>query len=687
MKETLEDGQVKNRVNGMIMHAAERQQAMMKQHVEAMQQQQQQQQMMGQGEALEQNQQQFLARIQSAMTQVKGYENKQVQAKALEIIPVQELNDRALAVDGVNFNDELMRQLLRWYKEEFFTWVNAPPCDNCGSDTEMQGMTAPFQNELTFGASRVELYRCNSCQQQTRFPRYNDPVKLLDTRRGRCGEWANCFTLLCRAMGFEARLVNDWTDHVWTEVWCEEKQTFVHTDCCENAYDAPMTYEAGWGKKLNYIIATSIDEILDVTKRYTQQYDEVLSRRNLVTEEWLANTLERIEATVHANLSSQRLDVLTRRRIREIKELNDEPREELNESEKLGRISGSASWKRQRGEDGKDIISSSSSALSSSSSSSSSSKFTLISTPITQFRVFDAANNLDKMMSALISSNETQDAQHQLDPQTLDDLCDIVHIIKLRSQNIRGTHPLESKHFAAWEMAFTVWNGQNKPLLPLLDVSRLAVRHPNAITFFSQSQSQSSSSSSFDVIDQACAATAHDNVTGGVLLTKFRLFANLFGQQLMQSMVIDHTQTFVDQINDALNRNPKFNVLLPISALIRNLAIVTNNLELLIDPIIKTVQEADKQVNHGEGGVLKGVGDVAKDLSMGILAMVFSFFFLSFSFFLLSSFSRCLHLALSQADKQPKLLDQLTDTLATLLSLTSDLPEDIITDLNVLKLT
>jgi peptide-N4-(N-acetyl-beta-glucosaminyl)asparagine amidase len=51
-----------------------------------------------------------------------------------------------------------------------------------------------------------------------KFPRYTHPKPLLILRRGRCGEWANVFTLLCRSLGYDARLVCDMTDHVWTEV-------------------------------------------------------------------------------------------------------------------------------------------------------------------------------------------------------------------------------------------------------------------------------------------------------------------------------------------------------------------------------------------------------------------------------------------------------------------------------------
>ena len=63
-------------------------------------------------------------------------------------------------------------------------------------------------------------------------------------------------------------------------------------DSCENAFDTPLVYEKGWGKKLTYVIAFSKDEIVDVTRRYVLNPRVNKIRRDKVPECWLKDLLE-----------------------------------------------------------------------------------------------------------------------------------------------------------------------------------------------------------------------------------------------------------------------------------------------------------------------------------------------------------------------------------------------------------
>lgn len=300
----------------------------------------------------------YRTRLRSGCLTVLRYEAAELQACARSAIPLEDLTDAAeddLEGDAAGLSQalRLVKQLLLWFKRDLFTWVNTAPCSRCGNPgtrcVGTSGDTTP--GEAAHGASRVELYACGSCGATTRFPRYNDPAKLLETRRGRCGEWANAFGLILRAVGFEARYVMDWEDHVWNEVYDESSGRWVHCDACEAALDRPLLYTVGWKKQLGHVVAFDRLGVTDVGRRYTRSPLQMLARRHqphhLAAQRALADAdaQQRSRGGVHtwyvAARESERLALL---------DGSDGGR--LRSDEAQGRTSGDAAWVAARGEAG-----------------------------------------------------------------------------------------------------------------------------------------------------------------------------------------------------------------------------------------------------------------------------------------------------------------------------------------------
>lgn len=97
---------------------------------------------------------------------------------------------------------------------------------------------------------------------------------LLQSKTGRCGEFSGLFNLFLRAVGLESRIVNDDADHVWNEYYSRAADRWIHLDSCEKAYDTPLVYSLGWGKKVGYVLAFGEEGVQDVSRGYVADYDD-----------------------------------------------------------------------------------------------------------------------------------------------------------------------------------------------------------------------------------------------------------------------------------------------------------------------------------------------------------------------------------------------------------------------------
>ena len=204
--------------------------------------------------------QQFNFRIESEMEMAYLHHDEITKVIALSCVPD--------AIQYMTYSKEQIKALLKWFKNDFFKWMDRPLCPNCNTWDKMErwGDATPTNEDREFNATKIESYTCKDCKATVKFPRYNHPVKLFETQVGRSSEWANCFTAICVALGYPSRKTFDWTDHAWTEIWLEDR--WMHVDPSEESLDQPMLYEKGWDNDITYVLAFSNEEVLDVSKRY-----------------------------------------------------------------------------------------------------------------------------------------------------------------------------------------------------------------------------------------------------------------------------------------------------------------------------------------------------------------------------------------------------------------------------------
>ncbi|XP_011879915.1 PREDICTED: peptide-N(4)-(N-acetyl-beta-glucosaminyl)asparagine amidase [Vollenhovia emeryi] len=314
----------------------------------------------------------FFNRVVSHFRGVMDYEDPELQRMAKRVVPVVQLEIATMekirdlqnslksgsATEASSqLEAELMAkdlflvELLRWFKYRFFKWVNSPKCPTCGAECVYENVIRSTDPHC----SRIELHRCQRCGIVVEFPRYTHPKPLLTLRRGRCGEWANVFTLLCRSLGYDARFVCDETDHVWTEIWSASNKRWIHVDPCENVVDKPLMYEKGWHKKLTYIIAYSRDEVQDVTWRYTRDQEAVMKRRKACSEQSLRHLLQSLTSQRQnaAGYSRARREYVVKRSLLELGDMLYIPNSQGTDSDEEtyeARTSGCLLWRLARGE-------------------------------------------------------------------------------------------------------------------------------------------------------------------------------------------------------------------------------------------------------------------------------------------------------------------------------------------------
>ncbi|CAE6505863.1 unnamed protein product [Rhizoctonia solani] len=330
----------------------------------------------------------IFATLRSLDKQMDNYENQELLDLARAQIPMERIRAEATALqqsdNPLGEQDALAQALVRWFKHEYFKWADPITCPRCEGKTRASGMVPPTVYEQGGGAGRVELHVCagenGACQGSVRFPRYKyvcsspHAQPLILSKRLQVSDenpggkvWGMGESVHVVSQGgrtprtlrfvlpsfiirsLRSALVWNKEDHVWNEYFSPAAGRWIHTDSCEAARDQPLLYDRGWGKKMSYIFAFSVDGASDMSRGYVQNPTEMLQRRRDAPEPALAEELAKITAARRRNRSPSALEQLEQEDKTEREWLNSDKRDEQQEP---ARESGTQEWKEARGEAG-----------------------------------------------------------------------------------------------------------------------------------------------------------------------------------------------------------------------------------------------------------------------------------------------------------------------------------------------
>ncbi|ODV86524.1 hypothetical protein CANARDRAFT_189251, partial [[Candida] arabinofermentans NRRL YB-2248] len=236
---------------------------------------------------------QFVRQLINISNVMQLYNVSSYHSSALDVFQASPVIERVEQSDdddnGDDYSDRIVKGLLKWFKEDFFKWVNKADCIHCGNTNQDKITALPavrgYTGEHRQGqAGIIEKYKCEECGGVTEFPRFKNPEKLLTTRKGRCGEWNDCFILILKSLGYNVRYIWNLEDHVWCEYYSKNLKRWIHLDSCENAFDNPMLYNRGWGKRMSYVLAIHDSYIIDVSYKYIDSKSDKSIPRNKITE-------------------------------------------------------------------------------------------------------------------------------------------------------------------------------------------------------------------------------------------------------------------------------------------------------------------------------------------------------------------------------------------------------------------